>query len=127
MKTYKLSILPIILIFFVVSAQAAGTVSSWAAESIETAYMSGIIPQEQHTGDYTMPITRNEIAILIANAYENVTGTEYKSTASPFTDASGTHIAAVYELGIMSGRGENIFSPYDYTTRLPMKYSMKIF
>ncbi len=120
MKTYKLFILPIILIFLGASAQAAGTASSWAAESIKTAYMSGIIPQEQYTGDYTMPITRNEIAVLIANAYENVTGTEYKSTASPFTDASGTHIAAVYELGIMSGRGENIFSPYDYTTRQEM-------
>lgn len=120
MKSYKFLITLLILLTSAISADAAPKMSDWAADSIYAANLAGIITQEHYSSDYTVPITRNEIARLIANAYENITGEEYKSSGSPFIDASGSHVAAVYELGIMNGRGENVFSPDDYTTRQEM-------
>lgn len=94
--------------------------SDWAAESIEMANCGGILSREQYLGDFTRPIMRYEIAELIAKAYENVTEEPYYANQAPFTDGSSSYISTVYELGIMNGKGEDIFAPYDYATREEM-------
>lgn len=124
-KTFRLLRMALVcgalLTLLAVGASAAGVKKSdWAAESIDKANRSGILTQAQHLGDYTAPITRLEIAELIAKAYENVTEEPYFADAAPFTDASSTAVATVYDLGIMNGKGEETFDPRDYATREEM-------
>lgn len=103
------------------SAFGAPIVSPWARESVEIAERAGIIPQNDDKTTYNQPITRGEIAHLIANAYTNVTKTENEYTTSPFTDAKDdVHIALAYEKGIMNGRGDDIFDPDAPATRQEM-------
>lgn len=110
----------ITLLLFCGAASAAGTHSDWSAESIDKAVSAGLIPSEQYLGDYTKPISRGEIAALLIRAYEAVSGEDYIAEESPFIDVYSNEAAAVYELGIMNGRGEGEFAPYAETTRQEM-------
>ncbi len=89
--------------------------SPWAKEYITEAAECGIITCEP--ADYTIPVTRGEIAMMIANAYGNISEKTIKPGKSPFDDADDKYITAVYELGIMNGTGGGKFSPDSCTTR----------
>lgn len=109
--------------FFLIwtSALCAPSVSDWARENIENAEKAGIIPHNAQLTSYNQPITRGEIANLIANAYTNVTKTENEYTSAPFLDASDNiYVALVYQKGIMNGRGDGVFDPESVTTRQEM-------
>lgn len=93
---------------------------NWATESIELANTYGIIPYSMYAEDYTMPVTRADIAEIVVNAYENVCGeVEYREFA--FSDVySDTSIYKICTLGIMNGKSEDSFAPYDNVTREEM-------
>lgn len=116
----KFSLMLICLILLSSVAQAAPNWSDWAKESIDKANMCGILNEKLITGDFAKPVSRIEIAQLVVKAYENITGSEYSPNTDPFEDTFTSYAAAVYELGIMSGRGDGIFSPYDKVTRQEM-------
>lgn len=113
----KIISLLIALASFSISASAA-TYSEWAKESIETAYLGGIIREDSPNNDFTKPANREEIAKLMVLAYENVTGEKADLTPVHFEDtADGSYAAGAYRLGIMNGTGDVTFSPEEYVTR----------
>ena len=114
------SFILIFLIFITPVAEASVNYGDWAKESIDKANLYGILNQNLIAGDFTKPVSRIEIAELIIKAFENVTDCDYESKSKPFEDTFSSYAAAVYELGIMNGRGEGIFSPYDNVTRQEM-------
>ena len=87
--------------------------SDWAAESIELAKSYNMLPDELTDCDFTLPVTRNEIAELITNAHTNIIGGAASSINTPFSDVGGSHISTVYELGVMNGKSETKFAPYE--------------
>lgn len=107
-----------IMSLIITSASAVGIgASDWSKANITTANRAGILPQYRAFIKYTSPITRADIAEVIAAAYENVTEKPYYAKSSPFSDARDSDIATVYELGIMNGRSETSFDPYAFVTR----------
>ncbi len=123
-KIYKMIVCVVTAMSLFVSfayAKSIGYVSDWARESVEMANRAGIIPSDINLQAFNVPITRGQIAQLIANAYTNVAEKENMYSNSPFEDAiDNPHIALVYELGIMNGRGDGIFDPDSVTTRQEM-------
>ena len=122
-KITKKILLIFMLLAFVISAlpsYAISNKSQWSQDAVNYANECGIIPRGQYLGDYTIAIERGEIAELIINAYENVIGKEYTPESSPFSDTYSDAAYAVYELGIMNGKGEGIFDSYSYVTREEM-------
>ena len=115
-KTLILTALIALIIFANVSASPL-TNSDWASESLNTAKSAGIIPFRQYISDYTKPIRRIELANIIIPAYENITGKKYEAKGERFSDTFEESAAKVRSLGIMVGKGDNTFSPDDYTTR----------
>ena len=109
------------LVFFNVPECAnAHTAGAWALDSIDSANSSGIIPPDMYAGDYTVPVTRREVAILIVNACENLYG-PVQAEQYPFADTMGDAVVnKVCTLGIMNGRDDKTFSPHDNVTRQEM-------
>ncbi len=108
------------LLLFSTVAYATPNYGDWAKESIDKANLCGILNQKLIMGDLTKPVSRVEVAELIVRAYENVTGKECRINSNPFEDTYSSFASAVYELGIMNGRGDGVFSPYDNVTRQEM-------
>jgi len=102
------------------SASASFKISSWARIGLTYATKAGLIQREDYITDYTAPIQRGDLAELLYDAYENLTGDAPYSYESPYTDVSNYKISAINELGIMTGTGAGIFSPEKYTTRQEM-------
>lgn len=109
-----------LLCTLLVSASATYKLSPWAKSGLQSAVMAGLIDREEYIRDYTAPISRGEIADLLFRAYQNATGEDAPYAENPFTDVYDFKYAALRELGIMSGTGENTFSPDSYTTRQEM-------
>ena len=94
--------------------------SDWALSVIERANTGGLLSETYLTADFKAYINRGEIAHLAALAYEKSTGSS-ALLGEPFDDApDNSDISAVRGLGIMNGKGENLFKPDDYTTREEM-------
>ncbi|MBO5453161.1 MAG: S-layer homology domain-containing protein [Clostridia bacterium] len=110
----------LILALSSVTATASPVYGDWAKESIEQANLSGLLRAELISGDFTKPVSRIEIAEFIVKAYENITNEPCYAVENPFEDTQNRYASAISKLGIMSGRGEGIFSPYDYVTRQEM-------
>lgn len=104
----------------VLAQDAPFSCSGWAAENIAEANARGIIPAEQYFGNFSSPISRNDIAELLLGAYEKATHTRYEVEERTFTDTHSDAPEALRELGIMSGMGEGVFAPYGVTTREQM-------
>ena len=115
------------LVISSVSAYAKQVNSKWAQESIDSAMECEIIPDKQLEGDYTKPICRIDIAQLVLNAYENITGKEYEPKESPYADTISKAASAVFELGIMNGKGDGMFDSAGYTTREEMAKIILLF
>ena len=127
-KKFILILTILALVFSVVPAYAKKTVNSkWAQEAIDLAIECGIVPEKQQSGDYTKPICRIDIARLVLNAYENITGKDYEPQESPYADTISKAASAVFELGIMNGKGDGIFDSEGYTTREEMAKIILLF
>ncbi len=91
--------------------------SSWARESITNAIAEGIVPPELQS-DYTDKITRKEFCRLAIQTYIAKTGNNVDENApTPFGDVDDIYVTAAYKLGIVSGTGNNSFSPNNNITR----------
>ena len=81
---------------------------------MDKAISLGLVPKENQI-DYTGDITRLDACRLLNNLVpiaENA-GAE----KSPFSDTSDENVANLYSLGIVNGKTETHFCPYDYITR----------
>lgn len=114
------------LLFALPSAGAASgfrDVSPWAVEITDSANRSGIIPLEMYTQSYKKPITRLEIAKLAVNLYKACGGgdnADLPGDSEYFSDTYDRDANLARTLGIMNGKGNNMFRPYDGATREEM-------
>jgi len=96
-------------------------IGSWAAQVIGLAVQAGIV-RGYEDGSFRPdePITRAEMAVMIAHALKLPIG---EDAATDFADdgaipqwAKGA-VKALRDLGIVRGRGDNAFAPNDMSTR----------
>lgn len=103
------------------SAYAKNEPSFWAANEVNSAIEKGYVPEDLQDL-YTTNITRLQFARLAVSFLADIKGTTVeKMTANtadaPFSDTNDKSVAEAYALGILNGRGNGIFSPYDTITR----------
>lgn len=103
------------------SAYAKGEPSFWAESEVNSAIEKGYVPEDLQDL-YTTDITRLQFARLAVSFLADIKGTTVeKMTANtadaPFSDTNDKSVAEAYALGILNGRGNGIFSPYDTITR----------
>lgn len=103
------------------SAYAKGEPSFWATNEVNSAIEKGYVPEDLQDL-YTTDITRLQFARLAVSFLADIKGTTVeKMTANtadaPFSDTNDKSVAEAYALGILNGRGNGIFSPYDTITR----------
>jgi len=91
------------------AAPNLGTASSWARAELTRAVFAGIVPQALQ-GFYSNLITRLEFTALAVQFYETVTGQEIRGRIL-FTDTNDVNVQKAAYIGIISGTGENTFSP----------------
>ncbi|MEI7885037.1 MAG: S-layer homology domain-containing protein, partial [Clostridia bacterium] len=91
--------------------------SAWALADIQQAGENGLIPQSIN-GDFTRPITREEIAELSVKLYEKITQKSAESVSpNPFLDCTNPEVLKSYKLAIVEGISANKFSPLALTNR----------
>ena len=92
----------------------------WYYTAVETACANGAIPTAGKTFRPTENITREEMASMLVRGlgYASLAGT-VGAGSSPFTDVTTNRgfIALAYDLGIVSGVGNNKFAPDNTATR----------
>lgn len=103
------------------SSYAKGEPSFWAENEVNSAIEKGYVPEDLQDL-YTTDITRLQFARLAVSFLADIKGTTVeKMTANtadaPFSDTNDKSVAEAYALGILNGRGNGIFSPYDTITR----------
>jgi hypothetical protein len=88
--------------------------SQWAEESVEVAILFELVPQNLQS-QYTQPITRAEFAALAVTLYEFWHGEI--SGRSHFIDTNDMNVQKAAYIGVVSGVGNNMFSPDAHLTR----------
>ncbi len=88
--------------------------SAWAKADVDKAISLGLVPKENRI-DYTGNITRLDACRLLNNLMPIAESAEAEK--SPFSDTSDENIANLYSLGIINGKTETLFCPYDHITR----------
>jgi len=83
--------------------------SSWAREGISEALALDLVPQPLQNY-YTNNITRAEFTAIAVLLYETITGTEITGRVT-FNDTADINIQKAAYLGIITGTGNNNFSP----------------
>ena len=93
-------------------------VSSWAEPAVNQAIAMGIVPDSLQNTQAGKAISRAEFCEVAVELYETISGkTAPKNTISPFTDTDNQIIAAASALGIVNGKGDGTFAPYNTITR----------
>lgn len=145
MKKALLSNLAVICFLFgvFITPAYAQEPSVWAVDTIKESEQLGFVPPS-FLQNYQDPVTREEFAelsvrfLMMQYNYDSQKGTiaflndicgarlrpdgkalvydNYYST-DPFTDAAGEFIQTAYFLGIINGKGNNLFDPDGYITR----------
>lgn len=92
--------------------------SEWATESVSTAQHYGLVSSNSSTLPYNQSITRLEFCTFALNYYKLLKNPPEKTTFSTsFLDTDDKNILYAADLGIITGRGNGIFSPDDAITR----------
>lgn len=92
--------------------------STWALAWMEKADQLSLIPDVLINQDMTKGITRKEFSALAIKLYEQLKGSPLTETfTSPFKDVDSMDVSRAYSLGIVTGVGENLFSPDSIITR----------
>ena len=90
--------------------------SEWARVNIERAIENELVPKWNQI-DYRGDITRLEVCQLVDNFLE-INGTESNSIENyHFADTFDPAVENLYSLGVINGKSETEFCPYDYITR----------
>ncbi len=106
---------------------AASSASSWAQAEVAEAISLGFVPASLQYG-YQNNITRLDFCKLVVQmlmvksasisnetAFISYYGIDINS--DPFTDTSDKYVKIAYDLKIVNGTGDNMFSPYNTITR----------
>ena len=94
--------------------------SDWAVEDYLAAGERGLIPLSMAVNNLRDNVTRSEFCNLAVNMYETINKGSVKLLDCPFTDCGDDFIVKAYSLGIVSGKSETEFRPFDPVTRQEM-------
>jgi hypothetical protein len=89
--------------------------SAWAQEGITNAITAKLVPQNLQA-KYTQATTRAEFAALAVQLYETITGKEITERQT-FSDTSDINVEKAAAINVVSGVGDNKFSPDIELTR----------
>ena len=100
------------------SSAFAADMSGWAVSEYEAATSAGLVSYSVVSNNLKESITREEFCELTVNLYKKLTN-EYliEPVGSPFTDTDSVAVAQAYCYGIVSGTGDNTFTPERLVTR----------
>lgn len=114
----KKTVLALLAALFMCTSAFASVSSEWAVESIYLAEQLGIIADIEDFGDYTRPITREEICVMAIYTYESITGSEVEpGWANPFADEVDPLVIAAANMGLVNGRSDIFFDGHGGITR----------
>lgn len=93
------------------------TPSEWAKNDISKAETIGLIT-EKIQGDYKDSITREEFSEFAVLLYESLTRRKVTPQVdNPFVDTKNPKIVIASQLGLVGGKGEGTFAPYEEINR----------
>lgn len=93
------------------------TPSTWAEADINKAEEIGLIT-DKIQGNYKNNITREEFSELAVVLYESLSRKKVTPQVdNPFVDTNNPKVVIASQLGLVGGRGEGVFSPYEEITR----------
>lgn len=98
-----------------IEAANLDTAGAWAHESINEAFLIGLIPTALQS-NYSASITRAEFASLAVTLYETVTGTEITGYMQ-FSDTNDVYVQKAGYIGVVTGIGNDNFAPNNTLTR----------
>ena len=99
------------------SEQEIYTASNWAQTDINKANEKGLIPQDIQ-GNYGDSINREEFSELAVTLYETLSRKKVSvQVDNPFKDTQNPKVIIANQLGLVEGRGDGIFSPYEKITK----------
>ena len=90
--------------------------SPWAESAIEQAVDKGLIPKLNQI-NYTGKINRLEVCQIIDNFLRKQNIAETDISKNVFSDTRDESVIRLYEKGIIKGRSDDEFCPYDAVTR----------
>lgn len=91
--------------------------SNWAKADIDKAKGNNLIP-DAIQAKYRSNITREEFSQVVVKLYESLSGKEsILPKTNPFTDTKSNQVMKAYQLGIVNGKGNGKFEPYNTITR----------
>lgn len=94
--------------------------SQWAKPELREAEKKGLLLPVTNL-DFSKPITREKFSEITVKYYESLTGEKISDAIkNPFIDTKNNKIVNAYNLGIVKGTSENIFSPQKTITREEM-------
>lgn len=100
------------------SSVFAADMSGWAVSEYEEANSAGLVSYSVVSNNLKENITREEFCELTVNLYKKLTNeTLIEPEVSPFTDTDSMAVAQAYCYGIVSGTGDNTFTPDRLVTR----------
>ena len=116
------------LILSVVSLSAAlstsafaADLSGWAVSDYQQANEAGLVSYSVVSNNLKDNITREEFCELVVNLYEKLTGEDMiEPEMSPFVDTDSMAVAQAYCYGMVSGTGDDTFTPDRLVTREEM-------
>ena len=96
----------------------ADDMSGWALSEYEAATSAGLVSYSVVSNNLKENITRKEFCELAVNLYKKLTNENLIEPAgSPFTDTDSVAVAQAYCYGLVSGTGDNTFTPDRLVTR----------
>ncbi len=105
---------------FMASAASAKELSDWAVPGYDAANSAGLIPYSIAANRISDDITRGEFCEIVMNMYNMMTGKPVELKDCPFTDTQNYAVLEAYSLGVINGKSETEFMPYDKITRQEM-------
>lgn len=107
---------------FMSTSAFAADLSGWAISEYEKANSAGLCSYAVVSNSMTDNITRQEFCELAMNLYKKLTSDDdlIVPKTSPFSDTDNVAVAQAYCYGLVSGTGENTFTPDRRVTREEM-------
>lgn len=119
----KKIIVPILTASIALSATSpafAYNFSDWAVKEYYSANTAGLISQDVISGKPTGNISRAEFCELVMNLYMIMTDLPPALKEMPFTDTDSKAVQMAYSLGVVDGKTDTKFYPYDPVSRQEM-------
>lgn len=115
----KKIILSVISLAAVLGTSAfAADLSGWALSDYQQANEAGLVSYNVVSNNLHDNITREEFCELVVNLYEKLTGEDMVAPpVSPFADTDSVAVSQAYVYGIVSGTGDDTFTPDRLVTR----------